>query len=131
MTVEQDEIIRRNNYWMEHWQEFTCTVVVHTPHSANAHVGGFMGHLFGSIPLPMHTTESDRGQFSIHDGCIWVMGRYRTYCWAMQDTQVVWFYDGSGVEIRLPGQPVITLLGPVAAPIVGAYRANGLPVAGN
>jgi len=123
------EIERRQRYWFEHWYDFTCEVVVQTPHHGNAHVGAFMGGtlgLFGSIPVPLHTTEVDRGTFRIADGHVWVLGQYRTYCWPIQDTLCLWFQDGSGAEMRQAGQPVVTIRGPVAAPLAGAYASYGL-----
>lgn len=127
--ADEAEIERRNRYWFEHWYDFTCEVVVQTPHHANAHVGAVLDGplpLFGSLPIPMHTTEVDRGTFRIADGQIWVLGRFRTYCWPIENTIVQSRDDWSGVEIRQPGQPVVTLLGPVIAPLAGAYASYGL-----
>lgn len=126
MMVEEAEIQRRNRYWAEHWQDFSCEVVVQTPKTANAHVGLFGGHLFGSLPVPVHTMDVDRGTFYFRDGCMCVDGGMRTYVWPIQGTWVT-YYEGR-VEIRQDNRPVITLLGPVTAPILGAYHAFGYPI---
>jgi hypothetical protein len=123
---DEAEIQQRQRYWFENWADFTCEVVVSTPQTANARVGAILGDFFGALPIPMHTQEIDRGTFRITNGCVWVLGRYRTYCWPIQTTMCLWFDDGSGAEMRQAGQPVVTLRGPVAAPLAGAYASYGL-----
>jgi hypothetical protein len=130
-NVDEAEIQRRQVYWSEHWQDFQCEVVIHKAKSANAHVGAFDSFggslgLFGSIPVPMHATEVDRGNFYFHDGCAWVNGQYRTYCWRITDVMITIYNNGTGAEMRAPGKEVVTILGPVGAALAGAANAYGV-----
>lgn len=123
--MDAAEIERRNRYWFDHWETFTCTVTVSVPEQRSAHVGAFTdGGLFGSIPIPFTGHDVEAGQFGFRNGCFLVYTHRTTYSWAIVDTPV-FFFDG-GAEIRLPNQPTVTIRGPVVAPLAGAYSSYGL-----
>jgi hypothetical protein len=117
------ETEKRNRYWFENWQDFTCQVVVSTPAQRSLHVGAIVSGLFASIPIPYQSRDTDSGTFVIRDGCFWVYSPRETYCWPLSEAQVAPCRDG--VEVRCPNHPVVTLRGPVAAPLAGAYASMG------
>jgi hypothetical protein len=124
--VDPDEVARRERYWFANWRDFTCDVVVAQPHDRTLRLGMFTDGLFGSIPIPFHGQEIDRGPFHFYnDRMMIVTGRRTTFCWPI-GTPVILLDDG--VEIRRPNQPVITVRGPVRAAIAGAYTELRLPV---
>jgi len=122
--VDGAEIERRNRYWFEHWQEFTCQVTVSVPERRQAHVGAFMDGLFGSVPIPFTAHDVEPGSFRFRNGCFEVYTARNTYSWPIRDTRILLSPDGA--EVRVPHQPVVKIRGPVAAPLAGAYASAGL-----
>ena len=101
-------------------------VVVSVPVERSGFVGGNMGHLFGAAPIPFNSQTTDRGRFEIReDGTVWVYGSRQTYAWDLGNTHVMYFPDGSGVEMRAPNQPVVVIRGPVWPPIAGYIVETG------
>jgi len=126
--IDQAEIKRRNDYWAEHWDDFSCRVQVRIATERTAYAGlsmqGDSLGLFGALPLPIHGDSRDWGTFAIRDRHLLFTGEMMNYAWPMDYTTVS-VYEG-GASLAAPGQPTIHIVGPVGAPIAGAYRYYGL-----
>ena len=126
--IDTAEIKRRNDYWAEHWAEFQCQVQVQIATERTAYAGaeihGQNLGLFGAYPLPIHSDSRDWGTFAIQNRHLLFSGEMASYAWPMDYTTVS-VYEG-GATLTAPGQPTIRNVGPVGAPIAGAYRDCGL-----
>lgn len=120
--VSPEEVARREQYWFEHWEQFTCEVVVSSPVSRSIRAGMFFDPFFGSIPIPFHGQEIDRGPLYLRNSFITVLGMYTTFAWPIQDVLIIPLDDG--IEVRQLNRPVYTIRGPIRAAIAGALHAH-------